>query len=73
MIIKTIKDLENIFNKERKNYNSKKEFSDLLGISKQNFYELEKKLNNENTQVSFLYILKLLKKLGYSVSIEKLN
>ncbi len=73
MIIKTIKDLENIFNKERKNYNSKKEFSDLLGISKQNFYELEKKLNNENTQVSFLYILKLLKKLGYSVNIEKLN
>lgn len=73
MIIKTIKDLENIFNKERKNYNSKKEFSDLLGISKQNFYELEKKLNNENTQVSFLYILKLLKKLGYSVNVEKLN
>lgn len=73
MIIKTIKDLENIFNKEKKNYNSKKEFSDLLGISKQNFYELEKKLNNENTQVSFLYILKLLKKLGYSVNIEKLN
>lgn len=73
MIIKTIKDLENIFNKERKNYNSKKEFSDLLGISKQNFYELEKKLNNKNTQVSFLYILKLLKKLGYSVNIEKLN
>lgn len=73
MVINNIKDLENIFTGERKNYKTKVEMAILMGITRQNFNTLEKQLKNENTQVSFLYILKLLKKLGYSVSIEKLN
>lgn len=73
MIINTIKDLEQLFVLEKNNYKTKVEIANLMGISRQNFFELEKKLKNENTQVSFLYILKLLKKLGYSVNIEKLN
>lgn len=73
MLINNIKDLNIFFETEKNNYKTKTEMATIMGITRQNFNSLEKKLNNENTQVSFLYILKLLKKLGYSVNIEKLN